>query len=263
MPGLAKQSQGLPGLTEIADAQKDLKLDCRLLVEKKGGQKLALDGLTIELNGEKMSRTDSLPWTEGPKSKTSSGGFGATIVSKPHFINMNGMQQVNAESAAWEVVWKKDATCGALVFGLDIPQEVSHHDVVLPSGRLFLSFAVWTPEGLAVEQAKKFEKEQYTKEIEAEKEAEKEKYRTTNNIILKAFHFRNVVVACEALDVAKTDRFKHIPKSGDIVSLPNGLIMNRQGVMWHNSDFLLGQRSVGLGTASVKQLHNKNEEVRP
>lgn len=123
-----------PALQELAKAQKDCQLSIRLEVGKKNfhkqvvedGPRFCLDGLQVDLRQEPAPKGHvGLPGCNGPHPQTSSGARAVDIDKLPSFVGMNGLESVDLENAAWEMVWRESAPSGSLVCGFDVPNEVS------------------------------------------------------------------------------------------------------------------------------------------
>lgn len=54
------------------------------------------------------------------------------------FVDLTGSKSVSLMNGAWEMIWRRNASAGALICGFDVPEEVKRNDASIPKGRLYL-----------------------------------------------------------------------------------------------------------------------------
>ena len=85
----------------------------------------------------------------------------------------------------------------------------------------------------------------------AEKDLHLEKMNSTNNLIMKAFHYRNAFAAFEKVLYAPT--VSGIPDEMDMMELPNGLLVTREGSMYRKGNALIGPAWLKLGKVTLTE----------
>jgi hypothetical protein len=126
-----------PALQDLAKAQTNCKLSIRFDIGKKPKNRneqpphLFLDGLELELLQEQAPSGTELPGASGSQPNTSSGARAVQVTQEPYFIDMGGKQTVEVQSAGWEMVWRDQTRCGAIVCGLDVLKKVRSNWIVL------------------------------------------------------------------------------------------------------------------------------------
>ena len=172
----------IPGLSEIVDAQALTRLSINLDVGREGHEsRLAISNMQVDLYNETPNYDHvGLPGKNGPHPKVSSGIRRLDVIDGGHFVSLQGSQNVKASKSCWEINWKEDLPAGALVCGLEILEEYQRNDAVLPQGRVYLSFPVWTNESLKSAQERKAQVFQNVKDAQKEREEELDKYKVSN-----------------------------------------------------------------------------------
>lgn len=258
-----------PGLQQLTQSQEGAKFSVRMDIgQSENEAHLNLDGLGLELlqTGVPKSERVGLPGCDGPHPKTSTGGLAVNVFSTPCFIDMFGTQKVRFEKGAWEVIWKKDQRCGALICGFQLPvgAQRNANTAGLTAGRVYLSFPIWTEDGLAGRQSEKREAELKCKEYNEEKMDEIKKFEETSNLFMKAVHYRNAVAAVEKIDFSGIRTMDHVPGETDVLPIGNGLLMNTQGTMWNKATDFFGEKHKMLGDAFLSPVvEDKKDLLRP
>jgi hypothetical protein len=87
-------------------------------------------------------------------------------------------------------------------------------------------------------------------EAMSEKEEHLEKMRSTNNPVAKAFHYRNAFAAFEK--VLYAPEVARIPEVEELISLPNGLFLVKEGRMYRKGqNGFIGPSWLRLGTVTL------------
>lgn len=247
------QASANPALAELAKSQSGTVLNLRLDVgTKNNDSRMYINGLVLELNQEVPSaKHTSLPGANGPNAGASTGAKSLTIKSEASFIDLNGMQQVPLLHGCWELVWREEAPAGVLVCGFELETDVKRNEAILPAGRLYLSFPVWTKDGLVEQQARKEQVERAADEFQTLKKTELKKMDSTNNPIRKALHFRNAVQATEKLEQVGLGSVKQIPSDNEVAGLQGNLLIATKGFVSTKEDSYFGPDHALLGTAYV------------
>jgi len=148
--------------------------------------------------------------------------------------------------------------------------QVSRGESTLPRGRLYLSFNVWTPELLAQQQKSKAEAEESAMKYEVEKKEELQKYQSENNILMKAWHYRNAVAAVEKIDLSGAQYYRHVPGDGaadsDDVRIHDGLLASNRGAIFNiNADLLQTKTQIGEAfiVPQTKAAFDLDSNLRP
>eukprot|EP00591_Stephanopyxis_turris_P006494 CAMPEP_0195507714 /NCGR_PEP_ID=MMETSP0794_2-20130614/1108_1 /TAXON_ID=515487 /ORGANISM="Stephanopyxis turris, Strain CCMP 815" /LENGTH=145 /DNA_ID=CAMNT_0040634489 /DNA_START=450 /DNA_END=884 /DNA_ORIENTATION=- len=145
---------------------------------------------------------------------------------------MEGLQKVSMQNGCWEMVWRDNAPAGSVVCAFDLPKTVRRNEAFLEAGRMYVSFPVWTAEGLAEKQNHKQLVEEKAKTLLEEKEDQFLKMKTTSNPILKALHFRNANQSDEKYHNLELDRVSEIPSDDDVVPIQGNLALCSEGTIW-------------------------------
>jgi hypothetical protein len=186
----------------------------------------------------------------GPNPKLSSGARKLDIIQEGRFIDTSGTRRVKTLKGCWEVVWRKDAPAGALICGFEVPEEYSRNGASLSSGRMYMSFPLWTQEGLA----EGMERKQYVlkrvKECIEERDEELMKMEQTNNPLMKALHYRNAYAAMEAYYMQPISSLQHVPDEGETLQFDEDLFLTTRGLIW-KKDMLSRGSQVLLGGANI------------
>jgi hypothetical protein len=213
-------------------------------------------------------------------SKVSGGSYNLQVLQHPWFVGMKGQEFVEMDSeACWELVWKEGFASGSLICGFYLPRDYqrtpTHHtqksssssssatapSVSVTKGPLYVSFPVWTPEGLSEWQERKRDVLSRAEACLEERDAHLQKMQETSNWLLKAWHYRNAAEAVERYSLTGYHWFTHhnIPDHmNKVVEMGGGLYMNTQGTVWlpnkkHASplEALLPMQSIIVGQATA------------
>ncbi|KAL7450560.1 hypothetical protein ACHAWC_002459 [Mediolabrus comicus] len=156
-----------PALTKYTEAQEEVDIKIRLnIVGSNGNVEMSnckvqmsdnrlgvgVDGLHLQLMGNKdatgTNKHVNLPGASGSNSHLSSGPKAMNIIQQGQYVDLTGTKHVNLQKGVWEIVWRNHAKAGTLTCGFNLDEEVKRNDVVVPKGRVYLMFPVWTTESL-------------------------------------------------------------------------------------------------------------------
>jgi hypothetical protein len=252
-----------PVLSKFAAVKTGEQFKVRMEVgQDETSPRMYLDGLSIEMVHDmaKKSEVVGMPGADGPHPQTSTGAHVLNVVSHPFFIDIFGQQKVRFEKAAWEMIWKKDNLCGSIICGFDVPVGAKRNDANLPPGRIYLTFPVWSQEGLATRQAERFEAEARVKTFSIEKNEEMQKYYSEPNLFKKAMHYRNVAAAVEKIDMTGVRWLSQIPADSEVIPIGNNLLLNIKGEIWQKETAFFGAKHNLLGTAVLSPLVEESKE---
>lgn len=269
--GMPKMTQN-PSLLKFTDDQSGTLLNIRMdigatVIEEtrptnKGdvspASRFAITGLELQLqeNDADAYPHPKMPGVDGPHPELSSGARALNLLQFGSFISMNGLEQVELENGCWEMVWRKGAPAGSLICGFDLLHEAKRNDASLTSGKVYVTFPIWTEEGLAEAQDLKKQKEELHQKHLDEKDLQLEMMQETSNVLMKALHYRNAAAAAEKLWMTDFKSFKMIPSNDEVIHLEkNGLLLTTKGLVWRkeeNATFKPADHTL-LGTAIVSK----------
>lgn len=241
-----------PDLIDVVDRQDNTQLNIQLHVGDDESGFLTVQDMIIQLGGrydkEKEERV-TLPGVSGVYSKCTSGGRRMNVVSKGKYVNMQGTQHIDCDKGCWEMCWVRGAPAGTIIIAFNLPQTYSRNEAILPEGPMWLSFPVWTEDGLKYGQMAKQELldeiETYTRKWNEELD----KYELTDNPIMKAIHERNAHIYATKCDDLWDYSLDTIPEDKHCSKLQEDLLLSKRGLIWKkhgNDDVLLGNAVVSL-----------------
>jgi len=255
-----QQEAGNHILAQLANAAGGTLLDMKLDVGSNEQFHMSLQGLVLELSSEAAvdELRPMLPGADGPNTGVSSAGAKTIVIKdEAYFVGMSGKQHVPLNHGCWELVWRENAGAGVIVCGFLLEHDVKRNDASLEKGRVYMSFPVWTTEGLKGQQ-------EYRRMVEAKAKKHTEdrldafkKMDETNNVLKKALHFRNAAEADQKLSFVKTASVAMIPLVGDVMALGTDMMIITKGTVWtkEESSSLFGGRNIQhtlLGTVTIR-----------
>ena len=251
-----------PNLADLASAQTGTRLNIGLQVmNPKSLSQLYIDGMAFELQCHLPPQDRpiiSLPGATGQQPELSTGPLHLSQKGEGKFVSIDGTQRVQIEQEAWEMIWVANRPTGSIICGFHLQNPAIRNDAVLPSGKIFLNFRVWTSEGLHTARNEKMNYERrMAKHMQEQKDA-LDKLNSTDNPIMKAMHFRNAAAANEMISVMSTSNYETIPMNDeDIVTIGDGLLVAKKGSIWTvvHEKTLLGAKETNayLGCAILKE----------
>jgi hypothetical protein len=244
-----------PDLLKITDRQEDKKLNLQLHIgQEQGGPQMTVTKMVIELHHEPADYEHaSLPGADGPQKQLSCGHRRLEVLSEGSFINLEGTQKVQTDKGCWEMCWRKGKPAGTLICGFELPQDYIRNEASLPMGTIFLSFPLFTEEGLKIGQEEKGKIEHQLDRFLHERDEALEAYDMTNNPVMKALHLRNAFVALEKHSDADHITIESIPDDDEVMHLQDDLLLTTKGLIWSkDGDFHSGENTIlGLATIST------------
>jgi len=235
-----------PYLNQVVDQQDNTQLNIQLHVGDSESGFLTVQDMIIQLGGryneDKEDRV-KLPGNDGPYSKCTSGGRRLNILSKGTCMDMKGLQHINCEKGSWEMCWARGSPTGTIVFAFNIPQTYSRNKAILPGGDMWLSFPVWTTEGLKYGKTAKGEVLNEIEFYNRKLNEELDKYEMTDNPIMKAIHERNAQIYATKCDDLDECSLNTIPEDAECSNLQEDILLSNKGLIWKkegNNDVLLG-----------------------
>ena len=254
-----------PNLSQFAEAQESSLLKIRLDIgsdSESSSGRFGINGLFVELNGDQEANYPhpNLPGANGPNPQLSSGAKSLSVLRNGEHIGMMGSNSIPFENGAWEMIWRKNASAGALILGFDAG-EIRRNEVTLPMGRVYITFPVWTSKTLQDLRIRKAAAEEVAMTAYDRQKAEVAKMETTGNLIAKAMHFRNACKAAEDIDYSGYRSYSVMNLHGNTVPLEGDLHLCGLGTVWTKKDSIFGaNEQILLGTASVAL--GKKEELK-
>lgn len=253
-----------PDLLQLTDKQSDKLLNIHLHVGDEDGPRMAVTGLTIELHHEAANyEHTALPGADGQHHKLSSGHRRLDVLAEGHFVNLKGTQHVHMNKGCWEMCWRKDKPAGTLICGFELPQEYRRNDAVLPSGEIYVSFPLWTREGLTIGQQEKQKTEMRLETYLQERDEALRAFDETDNPIMKAIHIRNAFAATDKYNAVDHHTLGTIPMDHQVFPIQDDLLLTVKGLLWTRdskqggSHILLGHADVALAS------QNSNSRLMP
>ncbi|KAL7536935.1 hypothetical protein ACHAXR_011496 [Thalassiosira sp. AJA248-18] len=257
MPGV--QLTSAPELTRYTRGQTDTVLEhVRLSIGLTADQQFVIDGFQFQLCNEPIAKDDSavpLPGANGPRPHLSSGAHQMRFIKDGSFINMEGLQTVPFRDGVWEMIWRDESPAGLIICGFHLDEDARRNDALLEKGQVFLTWPVWSKDGLEKHQARKAEAESRYKEYETERDTELEKMSNAPNILQKALHFRAAAAAMEKMDFTGLHGMLDVPSADDVLEIGEGLQMVKTGTVWTKTGSFSGSfranRQQLLGSATI------------
>lgn len=252
-----------PSIAKFAQDQENamLKIHLDIADGSSNSHRLGIDGLLLQLHGEGPSYSHpKLPGADGPNPQLSTGAKELTVLRKGRYVDLAGSQQVDLDHGVWEMIWRRNASAGALICGFDVPKTIQRNDASLPAGRIYVTFPVWTTESLQDLRNRKEAAEVKAIEAMDRQREELQKMQSTNNLIMKAIHFREACKANEDLDYSGFRTYSSMSLDRDMVKLKGELHLCSLGTVWTKKDGFLGSDHILLGTASC--VAGKEEELQ-
>jgi len=243
--------QRAPVLDEIMKSKSIEKLSIHLDI---GGGKdqshlVVRDAIFDFHLGAPLEDHVSLPGINGPHPTVSSGAQNLEVVNGGHFVSMKGAQDVKLDHSCWEINWKKDAPAGALICGFEVMEDYERNEATLAKGRTYLTFPIWDQEGLDFAREQKADVMERAEAALKEREDEMNKIPQTNNLLMKALHYRNAYAAVERYSMMPVKRMEMVPDDDEVLKLPNGLFLTTRGLIW--TKVLPAGSQVLHGTATI------------
>ena len=243
-----------PDLLDIVDQTDNTKLNIQLHVGDESDGFLTVQDMIVQLGGrydENDEERVKLPGGNGQNTKCTSGGRRLNVISKGNYVNMKGLQHVDCNMGCWEMCWVRNRPAGVIVVAFNVPQTYSRNKAVLPDGDMWISFPVWTIEGLKYGQTAKRkvldEIEMYTQKWNEELD----KYEMTSNPVMRAIHEHNAHTYATKCDDLYDYSLDTIPEDNQCSKLQEDLLLSKKGLIWKKD----GKDDILLGHAVASPLH--------
>eukprot|EP00538_Stauroneis_constricta_P001057 CAMPEP_0119560938 /NCGR_PEP_ID=MMETSP1352-20130426/16232_1 /TAXON_ID=265584 /ORGANISM="Stauroneis constricta, Strain CCMP1120" /LENGTH=293 /DNA_ID=CAMNT_0007609019 /DNA_START=140 /DNA_END=1021 /DNA_ORIENTATION=+ len=236
-----------PQLCDIVNAQDDTVLQITLNI----GQQLGIQGLTFEFHTDGNDDVVPLPGINGPHPHLSSGARQLIVQKEGGFVSMAGAQHVKMDHACWEMVWKEDAPAGSLICGFEIMDDYKRNEVTLPKGRAYISFPIWTTEGLKMAREHKDRALGFVKD----KNDALDKFQQESNPIRKALQYREACLAAEKCSLYPVKNYDIVPDEDETVQIPKHQDNEEQQDIWLTTKGLIWSKEaphqILLGSANI------------
>ena len=178
-----------------------------------------IDGFQFQLCNVPIAKDEStvtLAGAHGPHSHLFSGVYAMDIQKDGSFINMDGMQTVALRDGVWEMIWRDESPAGLIICGFTLAEDARRNDSILEKGQIYITWPVWSKDGLEKQQARKADAEVRYKQFETESDDELEKMSNTPNILKKALNFCAAAAAVEKMDFAGLHNLVDVPFADDV-----------------------------------------------
>eukprot|EP00586_Coscinodiscus_wailesii_P006251 CAMPEP_0172482140 /NCGR_PEP_ID=MMETSP1066-20121228/8396_1 /TAXON_ID=671091 /ORGANISM="Coscinodiscus wailesii, Strain CCMP2513" /LENGTH=287 /DNA_ID=CAMNT_0013245043 /DNA_START=78 /DNA_END=941 /DNA_ORIENTATION=+ len=239
----------------VKDAEKETCFEIKIVAGDplKHESKLPINGLMVNLEESEPEKDKriSMPGANGPHPQLSTGIRSLNVLKNAGFIDMSGIQKIELSNGCWEMGWRNEHPAGALICGFHNVQTVKRHDASLPSGRIYISFPLWTAESLVTEQARKKEAKEVLSKYEREKDDAMAKMSETHNPLMKALHYRSAFAAAEKMAISSqyNSMIEQVPEDSDVIPIGHDLLMCTKGTVWTKKDGFFGGDHILLGYA--------------
>jgi hypothetical protein len=244
-----------PDLLQITEQQEDKKLKIQLHLGNLNEGQMTVSDLLVELHHENADYEHViLPGADGKHRHLSCGHRRLDVLSPGHYIDVSGTQYVATEKGCWEMCWRKGKPAGTFVCGFELPETYERNAMRLPKGVLYLSFPLWTKEGLKVGQEEKRKVEQQSMRYLCEHDEALHLAEIANNPIMKAIHLRNAESASEKHDALPHETLDSIPSTNEVVNLQDDLLLTTKGLIFSKQgavDKQGGHLFLGMATVSL------------
>ena len=258
-----------PDLHEVVDQQDNTHLNLQLHVGDEEHGFLSVQDMIVQLGGrfnDDEEESVNLPGNEVPHSKYTSGGRRMSVISKGTFVDLKGLQRIDCEKGSWEMCWARGRPAGTMVFAFNLPQTYKRNRAVLPGGNMWLTFPVWTLEGLKHGQMAKREVLNEIEFYNQKWNEELDKYEMTRNPILRAIYEHNAHKYATRCDELYDYSLDTIPDDDQCSKLQEDLLLSKKGLIWRkdgNNDILLGHAIASPFSNENSQAPLTSDKLRP
>jgi len=232
-------------INDVVNQQVNKQLNIQLHVGDEESGFLTVQDMIIQL-GDRYNK-DEEERVRLPCNDVSSGGHRLNVVSKGTYVNMKGLQHVDCDKGCWEICWTRGSPAGTILFALNLPQTYSRNEVILPGGNLWLSFPVWTSEGLKYGQKAKQEVLDEIEFYDRKWNEELDEYEMTENPIMRMIHEWSAHFYATKCDDLYDYSLDTIPDDEHCHKLQEDLLLSSRGLIWKrdgNDDVLMGHAIV-------------------
>jgi hypothetical protein len=133
----------------------------------------------------------------------------------------------------------------------------------LPSGCLYVTFPIFTPDMLAAQQVQKAEAERRHKEHDDVKNMKLVEMNNEGNIIRKLLLYREAAEAYEKRELSAAAYYQWIPGSEGVIAMQPGLLVGTTGSIYSVSKDMFKTKSL-IGEAKIQpEPRPESEILRP
>lgn len=268
---LQKPNQARDDLLQVVDQTDNVQLNLQLHIGNDEIGFLSAKDMIIQLQHDAVHNNEDddmdddedthvahapLPGADGYYKDASSGHRALQMLSRGKYVSQEGLQLIDCQRGCWEMCWLKDKPSGTLVCGFHIPQDYHRNDAILPYGDMWLSFPLWTVNGLKYAQ---YEKQKIVDEIQfnlEKRDEELTKFDHCHNPIMRAIHLRNAFQFAEKCNLLHDDSLDTIPDNTQVEKLQDDLLLSKYGMIWRKH----GEGHVLLGHAIATMIDMTNSE---
>mmetsp|Transcript_14520 Transcript_14520/g.24191 ORF Transcript_14520/g.24191 Transcript_14520/m.24191 type:complete len:311 (-) Transcript_14520:384-1316(-) len=275
-----------PLLIEYAETTSSNELNLRLDIGKFDSDvRLPVDNLCVRLdtsarpdrgeNGE-APHPVPLPGADGPNPGLSSGPMTLDIVESGNYVTLDGSQSVPLTDGSWEIVWRYGNPAGSIIFAMRVSHDIKRNEATLPGGRVYVSYPLWTIEGIAEAREYVADVQNKAEQYKTERDDAINRAKDTANPLMKALHYREAFAAQERLDFSgiRTVEQQQVPDDSDLIAIGNSssgeddvdkrLLLCRQGTVWTKDGNFFGGEHELLGSSTVRSVSSAaSEELKP
>jgi hypothetical protein len=247
------------GLIQAVEATKTKSMAIKLEVGMKRESKLTINDLKLDFSSDPVvdsSHHPAMPGVNGPHPQTSSGIRNLQVKEDGWFIDMSGKKDVQLKNGCWELIWRDGALAGTLVCGFEVTESYTRNDATLSPCRLYMSFPVWSAEGLKKAQEDKKTVMDRALGFVNEKELQLAKMQETSNPIMKALHYRNAYAAMDKYSLENVKAFEMIPSDEEVLTfgLDQDMLVTTKGLAFSKEGGFQKGQHVLLGAAYAAEV---------
>jgi hypothetical protein len=274
-----------PLLIDYAKAVSSNQINLRLDIGKYYSEsRIPVDNLCVALdtsarpargeNGE-APHPVPLPGADGPNPGLSSGPMSMDIVQSGTFVTMNGSQSLPLTDGSWEIVWRYGNPAGSIICAFRVSHDIKRNEATLPGGRMYVSYPLWTAEGIAEAREYVADVHEKAEQYKTERDDAINRAKDTANPLMKALHYREAFAAQERLDFSgiRTLEQQQVPDDSDLIAIGNSssasgddgqLLLCRQGTVWTKDGNFFGGEHELLGSSTVRSVSSAvSGELKP
>lgn len=247
------------GLVQAVESTKTKSLAIKLEVGVKPESRLTINDLKLDFSPDPVADTSchpAMPGVNGPHPQLSGGIRSLQVKEDGWFIDMTGKKDVQLKNGCWELIWRDGALAGTLVCGFDVTESYTRNDATLSPCRLYLSFPVWSSEGLKTAQKDKKTVMDRARGFVNEKESAFAKMKETSNPIMKALHYRNAYAAMEKYSMENVKAFDMVPSDEEVLTfgLDQDMLVTTKGLAFSKEGGFQKGQHVLLGAAYAAEV---------
>mmetsp|Transcript_8916 Transcript_8916/g.13712 ORF Transcript_8916/g.13712 Transcript_8916/m.13712 type:complete len:276 (+) Transcript_8916:141-968(+) len=248
-----------PGLIQAVESTKTKSMAIKLEVGVKPESRLTINDLKLDFSPDPVvdgSQHPAMPGVNGPHPQLSGGVRTLQVKEDGWFIDMTGKKDVQLKNGCWELIWRDGALAGTLVCGFDVTESYTRNAATLSPCRLYMSFPVWSSEGLKTAQKDKKTVMDRAKGFVNEKELEIAKMKETSNPIMKALHYRNAYAAMDKYSMENVKAFDMVPSDEEVLTfgLDQDMLVTTKGLAFSKEGGFQKGQHVLLGAAYAAEV---------